>query len=215
MRSTHPRRALALLLVTLAGGSIAAGCSGTDPIVPQEDIYIAAVAPPPIQGGTLAVAADGHTAIAADTDRDVVWTIDGSGRAHVVLMAGGAVATVDIASGKLADRRDICAAPRGIAYRAADDTIHVACAGGELVTLPAAGGAATRTLKLDRDLRDVVVQDDKLLVTRLRTAEVLVVGAEGKIWQRQTPPSIRKMSFNTGMENEFQAAVAWRMISKS
>lgn len=238
MRSTHPRRALALLLMTLAGSSIAAGCSGTDTIVPIEDVVVAAVAPPPINGGTLAIAPDGHTAIAADTDRDVIWivdvdaselkakvaleagdqpgrvAVDGNGKAHVVLMAGDAIATVDIASGKLTERRDVCAAPRGIAYEAAKDQIHVACAGGELVSLPAAGGAAVRTLKLDRDLRDVVVQDDKLLVSRLRTAEVLVIGPEGKVWQRQTPAAVRRISFNTGMENEFQPAVAWRMINR-
>ncbi len=238
MRSTHPRRALALLLMTLAGSSIAAGCSGTDTLVPQNQIYVAAVPPPPINGGTLAIAPDGHTAIAADTDRDVVWivdvdasalkakvaleagdqpgrvAIDGSGKAHVVLMAGGAVATIDIASGKLTDRRNVCAAPRGIAYDAAKDQIHVACAGGELVGLPAAGGPADHTWKLDRDLRDVVVQGDKLLVSRLRSAEVLVVGLEGKVVQRQTPATINRMSFNTGAMNDFQPAVAWRMVGR-
>jgi DNA-binding beta-propeller fold protein YncE/mono/diheme cytochrome c family protein len=224
--------------MTLAGSSIAAGCSGTDTIVAPDDIYVAAVPPPPINGGTLAIAPDGHTVIAADTDRDVVWivdanaetlkatvqlkagdqpgrvAVDGSGRAHVVLMAGDAIATIDIASGKLLERRDVCAAPRGIAYEAAKDQIHVACAGGELVSLPAAGGAAVRTLKLDRDLRDVVVQDGKLLVSRLRTAEVMVIGPEGKVWQRQTPAAIHRINFNTGMENEFQPAVAWRMVSR-
>lgn len=236
MRPTHPRRALALLLTTLAGSSIAAGCSGTDTLIPQEDIVVAAKPPPPINGGTLAVALDGHTAIAADTDRDVVWivdidtsslkakvaledgdqpgrvAVDKNGNAHVVLMAGGAIAKVDVASGKLVDRRDVCAAPRGIAYDNANDQIHVACAGGELVTMPAAGGAATRTLQLDRDLRDVVMQGDKLLVSRLRTAEVMVVGSEGKVWQRATPPVVRRMNLNTGGENDFAPAVAWRMI---
>ncbi len=237
MRSTHPRRALALLLVTLAGSAIAAGCSGTDDFIIQENIVVAANPPPAINGGTLAIAPDG-TAIAADPDRDVVWivdvdaaqlkakvslnagdqpgrvAIDASGRAHVALMGGGSIATIDIASGKLTDRRDVCAAPEGIAYDAAADVLHVACSGGELVTMPAAGGAPTRVLKLDRDLRDVVVQGDKLLVSRLRNAEILVVGPEGKVWQRQTPRSIKRISFNTGMPTEFDAAVAWRMIPR-
>ena len=239
MRSIYPRRALALLLMTLAGSSIAAGCSGTEPSIPiVEDIVVAAVPPPPINGGTLMIAPDGHTAVAADTDRSVVWivdvdasalkakvaleagdqpgrvAIDKDGKAHVVLMAGGAVATIDIASGKLTDRRDVCATPRGIAYDAAKDQIHVACTDGQLVSLPAAGGPAVRTLKLDRDLRDVVVQGDKLLVSRLRSAEVLVVGPEGKVWQRQTPATIDRVSFNTGATNQFQPAVAWRMIGR-
>jgi DNA-binding beta-propeller fold protein YncE/mono/diheme cytochrome c family protein len=149
-----------------------------------------------------------------DGDQPGRVAVDASGKAHVVLMAGGAVATIDVASGKITERRDVCAAPRGIAYEAAKDQIHVACAGGELVSLPAAGGAAVRTLKLDRDLRDVVLQDDKLLVSRLRTAEVLVIGPEGKIWQRQTPPSINRLNFNTGAMNTFQPAVAWRMITR-
>jgi hypothetical protein len=33
----------------------------------------------------------------------------------------------------------------------------VACAGGELVTLPAGSGAPTRTVQVERDLRDVLV----------------------------------------------------------
>jgi DNA-binding beta-propeller fold protein YncE/mono/diheme cytochrome c family protein len=238
MRPTHPRRALALLLMTLAGSSIAAGCSGTDTLVPPEDIVVAEKAPPPINGGTLAIAPDGHTAIAADTDRDVVWivdvdasalkakvqlndgdqpgrvAIDKDGNAHVVLMASGAVAKIDVASGKLVDRRDVCAAPRGIAYDAAQDALHVACAGGELVRMPAAGGAVDRKVQLDRDLRDVLVQGDKLIVSRLRSAEVLVVGPEGKVWQRQTPAKVRRMSFTTGVESDFEPAVAWRMVGR-
>ncbi|HRI71325.1 MAG TPA: cytochrome-c peroxidase, partial [Polyangium sp.] len=237
MRPTHARRALALLLMSLAGSSIAAGCSGTDTLIPQEEIVVAPKAPPPINGGTLAVAPDGHTAIAADTDRDVVWivdvdasalkakvalqeddqpgrvAIDNDGRAHVVLMASGAIATIDIASGKLVDRRDVCAAPRGIAYEQSKDQVHVACAGGELVSMPAAGGAAARTLHLDRDLRDVIVQDDKLLVSRLRTAEVMVIGPEGKVWQRQTPPTVERADVFTGETKTFRPAVAWRMVA--
>lgn len=238
MRPTHPRRAIALLLMTLAGSAVAAGCSGTDTLAPSGNIVVAEKAPPPINGGTLAIAPDGHTAIAADTDRDVVWivdvdasalkskvalkdgdqpgrvAIDKDGNAHVVLMAGGAVAKIDIASGKLVDRRDVCAAPRGIAYDAAQDALHVACAGGELVRLPAAGGPVNRQWQFDRDLRDVVVQGNKLLVSRLRTAEILVIGPEGKVWQRQTPVTTRRMNFLTGTENEFQPAVAWRMVGR-
>ena len=86
---------------------------------------------------------------------------DGAGRVDVVLRRGGAVATIDPKSATVAARRAVCSAPRGIAYQAATDQLteqlQVACAGGELVALPAAGGAATRTVMLDRDLRDVVV----------------------------------------------------------
>ena len=82
-------------------------------------------------------------------------------------------------------RRNVCPMPRGIAYDASTDAIHVACRGGELVTLPAAGGAATRTVRLDRDLRDVIVSGDHLHVTRFRSAELLVVDrASGRLTSR-------------------------------
>ncbi|MDI1483894.1 c-type cytochrome [Polyangium sp. y55x31] len=236
---THLRRPLALLLVSLAGASIAAGCSGIDDtFVPNADIAVAAVSPPAISGGTLAIAGDGRTAVAADPDRDMVWivdleagalkakvaleegdepgrvAIDGQGRAHVALRSGGAVASIDVAGGKLIERRQVCATPRGIAYEAENDRLHVACQTGELVTLPAGGGAATRVLKLERDLRDVVVQGDKLLVSRFRSAEVLVVGIDGKIWQREAPAKVKGFDPFTGGESSFEPAVAWRMVSR-
>lgn len=236
---THLRRPLALLLVSLAGAGIAAGCSGIDhSFVPNADIAVAAVTPPAISGGTLAIAGDGKTAIAADPDRDMVWivdleagslksqvaleegdepgrvAIDKSGRAHVALRSGGAVASIDVASGKLIERRQVCAAPRGITYEEANDRLHVACHTGELVTLPAGGGAATRVLKLERDLRDVVVHGDKLLVSRFRSAEVLVIGVDGKIWQREAPRKVEGFDPNFGIESNFEPAVAWRMVSR-
>src|SRR6185437_12383151 len=99
---------------------------------------------------------------------------------------GGAIADIDIASGTLIARRDVCPAPRGIAYDVASDTLHVACTDGQLVSLPAAGGAPTRTLHLDTDLRDVVVQNDVLLVSRFRSAELLHVAQDGSITARET-----------------------------
>ena len=49
--------------------------------------------------------------------------------------------------------------------------------------------APARTLQLDRDLRDVVVQGDKLLVSTFRKAELLVVGDAGVV-ERLTPPRV-------------------------
>ncbi len=120
-------------------------------------------APPPVSGGTLAVSPDGKIAVAADPDRDRIYVIDpvapalvatigllphdepgrvvidGSNRAHVVLRTGGALVTIDLGTLK-ASRRNVCAAPRGVAWEAAGDRVYVACATGELVTLDAAGG---------------------------------------------------------------------------
>ncbi len=144
-----------------------------------------------------------------------------AGIAHVVLRGGGAVISVDTAAGVIKSRRAVCAAPRGIAYDSSGAAVsgqtgpllHVACAGGELVSLPAAGDAATpavRTLALDRDLRDVVVSGTSLLVSRFRSAEVLVVDGGGQVTQRMQPGKRLRKGFS-GVET-MSAAVAWRMI---
>src|SRR5262249_54775269 len=97
------------------------------------------------------------------------------------------VARIDPHSATLLDRRQVCPAPRGLAYEAARDAVHVACAGGELVTLPAAGGGAVRSLRLDRDLRDVVVSGGTLLVSRFRTPGLRWVGPAGGVAGRASP----------------------------
>jgi hypothetical protein len=192
-----------------------------------------AVPPPPLSGGTLTVLADGHTAIAADPDRDHVYVVDvdkqslvadvalqagdepgrnvadAAGRVHVALRSGGALVTLDPTTWTVSARRSVCMLPRGVAYEAATDTVHVACAGGELVSLPAAGGAATRTLQLDRDLRDVVVDGGKLLVTRFKTAELLVVNADGTVGSRLSPPTFAASGFSN---DSFSPSVAWRAL---
>jgi hypothetical protein len=152
--------------------------------------------PPPISGGTLAVAPDGRTAVAADPDRDLVYVvdlparsllrsvpvpagsepgriaIDASGRAHVVLRAGGAVASIDLATGAVA-QASVCAAPRGIAYDSRLDALFVACADGVLVSLAKTG--EVRRITLARDLRDVVLTPDRILVSRFRAGDVLAL----------------------------------------
>jgi len=158
--------------------------------------------PSPISGGTLlTIVAEGMPlALASDPDEDVVHVVtlgdsptelgrvalqagdepgrlvaDGAGRVHVVLRRGGAIATlVPTSSGaSLSLRRSVCSAPRGIDYDAKTDSLWVACATGELVQLPAAGGAPTFTTKLQRDLRDVIVDGSKLYITRFRSAQIL------------------------------------------
>jgi mono/diheme cytochrome c family protein len=151
---------------------------------------------------------------------------DALGRAHVALRAAGDVVTIDPATAAIIARRHACDAPRGIAYDAPIDSIHVACANGELVTLPAAGGAETRRVFVDRDLRDVVItpasplvvnqsstsknpsptspSPSPLLVTRFRSAELLSLDASGAIKERFGAPS----PFDTHL-----AHVAWRMVA--
>ncbi|MEO7670181.1 MAG: hypothetical protein ABIW57_12630, partial [Polyangia bacterium] len=193
-----------------------------------------AVPPPAISGGTLRILRDGHTAVASDPDRDQVYVVDlttakvrftttlmkgdepgrvvedAAARVHVALRAGGAVVTIDAATGAIVARQAVCAAPRGLAYDAKTDLIHVACTDGQLISLPAAGGQAVRTLHLDRDLRDIVVDGDSLLVSRFRSAQVLTVNAAGAVERRLTPAPFQ--SFEVHNNQLFSASVAWRMV---
>ncbi len=198
----------------------------------------------PISGGTLLVGADGHTVVAADPERDVLFvgnldlppalaTIalrpgdepgrlveDAAHRVHVALRRGGALVTVDVSKGTVLARRDVCPAPRGVAYDAAADSVIVACATGELVTFDAAGGPATRTLSLGRDLRDVVVGPSELLVTRFRSGEVLHVDAKGTVTRTETLASIEMPVVSgggLGLKDlgTMTPAVAWRMRARS
>ncbi|MBS1120031.1 MAG: cytochrome peroxidase [Deltaproteobacteria bacterium] len=171
----------------------------------------------PITGGTITVTRDGTRAIVSDPDRDRVLAVDltsgavsgevaldpgdepgrviedGAGRIHVALRHGGALVTLDAAVQQITARRFVCNEPRGLAWDAAADTVHVACAGGELVSFAAAGGdAPVRSLRLDRDLRDVIVSGTQLIVTRFRTAEVLTLDAQGAVVSRVSPPTVQR-----------------------
>jgi mono/diheme cytochrome c family protein len=214
------------------GGFVVA--SGPQPTIPLT-VTTASKPVPPISGGTLLITADGSTAVAADQDRDQVYLVDlaskavrtialnvgdepgrivedGAGRLHVALRRGGAVATIDPKTATVTARQAACPAPRGLAYQAAGDLVYVACTGGELVSLPAAGGAATRSVKLDRDLRDVVVgANGTLLVSTFRTAAVIVVGADGTESSRLTPGSGQVKGI-MGPQTR-TPSVAWRMVS--
>ena len=116
------------------------------------------------------VLSDGHTAVAADPDRDRVYIVD-LAPAGCVRRSRSIRATSPAASSRTRRARprrasprrrarhastpctaSCCSgapsapAPRGIAYDRATRPGHVACAGGELVSLPAGGGDAVRTV---------------------------------------------------------------------
>jgi DNA-binding beta-propeller fold protein YncE len=189
---------------------------------------VASVAPPPISGGTLLVLADGVTAIASDPDRAAVYVVntatatvtatvalqpgdepgrlveDGAGRVHVALRGGSALVTIDPTTGTILERRSVCPAPRGVAWDPTRDAVWVACATGELLALPAAGGAALSSVTVERDLRDVLVQSDgSLAITTFRSAEVLRVATDGSVTRRDSLLS---------PEPDFAPHVAWRSI---
>lgn len=205
--------------------------------------------PPPLSGGTLRVLADGVTAVASEPDRDVVSVVDleggrhvatvaleagdepgrieedGTGRVHVVLRRAGAVATLSPTDWTVLERRTVCPAPRGVAYQASGDLLHVACAGGELVSLPAGGGAAVRLLRLDPDLRDVVAARNgagpgpALFVSTFRKAEVIALDNDGREIARLRPPTALNLTRRTVTGTQppsttrFEPAVAWRIAA--
>jgi mono/diheme cytochrome c family protein len=217
-------------------GAVGGGRMGFPTVLPTSPTQ-AAKPVPPISGGTLLALKDGKTVVAADPDRDALYVVDlgsntvsltfsfnggdepgrliqdAAGRVHVALRRGGALVTIDPMTGFTIARRDVCSAPRGVAYQADGDLVHVACAGGELVSLPAAGGAITRTLVLDRDLRDVVVgTGGKLYVSTFRRADVLVVGTDGVVAKRARPANSTAINLMGGQARKTSPAVAWRMV---
>jgi YD repeat-containing protein len=168
----------------------------------------------PIIGGTLIVLDDARTAVAADPDRERVFVADyrqrkvlaeivlqpgdepgrlaadRDGQVHVALRGAGAVITLAPNPWRIVGRRQVCTAPRGVAYDDGQRQIHVACADGQLVSLPvAADSQPVRRLQLERDLRDVVVDGDVLLVSKFRSAEVLTVDRAGAVIDRRVPGS--------------------------
>src|SRR5579871_1534096 len=195
------------------------------------------VLPPPVSGGTLYVARDGTTAVAADPDRGRVYLVDLGGpslvadivlglrdqpgriaedatrRAYVVLRGAGQVAVIDLDGGDLLERRDVCPAPRGIAYDPARDRTWVACAGGELVAF-AADGTVAASFRLQRDLRDVVIAAGGLYVTTFRSAQLIEVAPEnGQVLAQMAPPPFQQqLAFQQAAQN-FAPEVAWRAIA--
>ncbi len=193
-----------------------------------------ASSPPPISGGTLLLLKDGRTAVAADPDRDMIFVADlrnkkvnqialgqgdepgrsvedANGLVHVCLRRGGAIVDLDVLHGQIVSRRPVCPAPRGIAYDAKKDLVHVVCAGGELVSLPAAGGDPVQRVMLERDLRDVLVSGDQLLVSRFRSAELLTIDGTGEIVDRVLPTSTDTEGPDAAPA--FTSSMAWRTIA--
>jgi hypothetical protein len=189
----------------------------------------ASVPPPPISGGTLIGLQAGSIAVASDPDRDAIYVVDtsgakvlqtialqsgdepgrlvedGIGRVHVALRSGGALVTVDPGSGSILARRSVCPAPRGVAWDSTTDLVWVACATGELVALPAAGGPIAKQWVVERDLRDVIIRNGAISVTEFRSAQILRLTADGSIARRD---SIKPNGLTTPQ-------VAWRAVESS
>lgn len=188
---------------------------------------VADVPPPAISGGTMTVLSDSRVLV-ADADRDRVHilsvspatyeadilfeagaqpgrSVEGSnGLVHVVLRGAGDVASIDSHSGEVLERRHLCTDPRGIAFDAVSELLFVACADGTLVAMPedASLGEVERHF-IEADLRDIVVDGDQLLISRLRAAEILEVSMTGLLVTGRRKPEATDSS---------QPTVAWRMM---
>ena len=239
------RTPLTAVLVLAAAAVTISACSGYDaPLPPRPEVVVSATPPPAISGGTLILNDLGDKAFASDPDRDRVLITDVVGRKliaqiplqdgdepgrlvqagdllFVSLRAGGAVALIDIDQAKVVGRVNVCAAPRGLAHEVGlNNVVHVACAGGELVTLDAYDGGQVRRLQLDDDLRDVVVDGTTLLVSRFRKAEVLRIDAEGQlvgapiVFQPLLAPGFDEFS-GEPRDQVFEPEVAWKMVSQA
>ncbi|HET8937495.1 MAG TPA: cytochrome c [Polyangiales bacterium] len=173
---------------------------------------------PPISGGTMLTTADGSMIVASDPDRDQIYFVDAlgmrslhtrklnegdepgrvvedaAGRIHVVLRSGRGIATLGRDADSEITRREVCDVPRGIAYDPKGDQLHITCAEGQLVTLAAAPTALmpTRTLDVPSDVRDVLVRDGQLLVSRFRSAELLMIDADGAVEDTRAPATFAR-----------------------
>lgn len=197
----------------------------------------AASPPPPLSGGTLLVSRAGDYAWVGDEARDRLSVVDlrarrllgevafteGSqpgrvvegrdGLVHVVLRQTGVVASVRSADLTVVRESEACAAPRGLAYDEALDQLYVACASGRFVTL-GADGEVLRSVQLPNDLRDVVVENGNVWVSRLRSAEVLRLDDQGAIAERLAPPVLsrsRQSPDFTLTQARFEPVVGWRL----
>ncbi|HEX8793789.1 MAG TPA: cytochrome-c peroxidase [Polyangiaceae bacterium] len=191
-------------------GDTDGGAPRTPPSLPPT--VTALVPPPPISGGTMLVTLEGNRAVAADPDRDLVYGVDLTARkllytvtlqagdepgrvaedpayglVHVALRGGGALVTIDEKTGAIVARRPVCPAPRGVTWQWGTDLVWVACATGELVAFPSRGGAAVHRWVIERDLRDVVIDDQGLAVTTFRSAEILRIDGSGAVISRYAP----------------------------
>lgn len=145
---------------------------------------------------------------------------DPEGRVHVVLRRAGSVLTLTGPDFHTPVRRSVCPAPRGLATDRDGHRLFIVCAGGEFVSLPAdprlaaaSGNGELARVQLDRDLRDVILYGDHLLVSRFRSAEVLVTAPDGTILKRLTPGSqIEERSTNASRSVTMTPAVAWRLV---
>jgi hypothetical protein len=231
--------------IGFGGMGVPPGFAGgfSDRAIDERPVIISQVPPRAIQGGTLAISRDDSVAVVGDPDRDRIVMVDllqggvlgtislGAGaepgrvvfdadnRAHIALRGFGEIATLDVTTRELIEQREVCGVPSGLAYDEASDAVLVACQAGELVTLPAAGGEAIRSVRVEHDIRDVVIKGDRVFVSSFKRAELLEIDAlDGSVISREAPVSQTGAFFSpisgvTSQSRTLEPAVAWRIVS--
>ena len=241
--------ASSVLVLNACNALDAPGPKGSVEIIPVDDrpALLTSAPPAPISGGTLAVSADGVLAVAADPDRDRVSIVDldtslvrhvtlqqgdepgrvvldPAGRAFVALRRSGALAVIDLAQGTLVQRMPVCSGPRGMAFDAVQGLLHVACMEGRLLSLRSAASSSAlevaRDVRVELDLRDVIMQGDELWVSTFKRAELLHVAEDGRVQQRIAPQSFAALDFgsfeplsHSGTQNEMLPRIAYRSLA--
>lgn len=185
----------------------------------------------PLLGGTVTVAAGGDFAVVSDPERDLATIIDVPGRSvrgvirfptgsqptrgvednrgqvRLVLRGSGQIATLSLGSAALVRTDSVCPEPRSAAWDSRSNALVVACASGELVTMPTLGSMSVR--RFDADLRDVLVRDGKVRVSTFRSAQLIDV--EDKPRTLELPsielPPVRDEP------TRFVPTVAWRTVA--
>jgi mono/diheme cytochrome c family protein len=214
------------------GGTISGGFAGfggmrppafvdpdAGPPVRLRELRTAAKTPPPISGGTLAVDKAGTMAVAADSDRDLVYIVnlseggvrkvklasgsepgrvalEGSSAAHIALRGTGKLVRIDLATASVALETAVCAHPRGVAFDGAHAQVAVTCLDGQLILLEATSHReAARRSDLPTDLRDIIIGASGVeAVTRYRNAELVRLNPDRSVKSSARPRNGQRFS---------------------
>lgn len=208
---------------------------GAKRIVPTDERpVVQATNAPPVSGGNLLQLQTAGEYLVTDPARDRIVTVaneqaittelsggsrpersalGADGLAYVVLRGSGKLAVFDPATRSVVAQNRVCAAPRGVAYDSMQKRVVVACAEGRLVFHSPFVATAPDDFRvlgsvaIDTDARDVVVQKERIYVSRFRSAEVHELSSSGELVSVFRSPNVF-----TGSAFEFTAGVAWRMI---
>lgn len=105
----------------------------------------------------------------------------GGGRFFVALRGSNEVAVIGYADRAwgLQNRLAACASPRGLAYDGGQ--LWVACLDGSLVRMNAESGEIEYRRSLTKDLRDIIITDNRVFVSSFREAAVFILDRQGEL----------------------------------